>query len=305
MNKIIIIVIIALLGLTLSCEQDIEIKLPDPEPKLVVEGFIEEGGFAVVYLTKNMPYFSPMDSTLLQESLLISGAVVTVSNGTNTETLMPSVNPLVFPFFYYKGSAIIGEAGKNYSLEITYEDHTLKASTSIPPSVPIDSLVFKTMLPFDSLGYVWAYVTDPDMLGNGYRAFTKKIPKEYIFSHQFQSVTDDKLLNGQVIEFPLYHGSGSSLVQAADTTDTDQGRPDGPPVELFFGYGDTVVVKFCTLDRQHFKFWESTEQQVSSAGNPFAAPTTPLTNIEGGLGVWGGYGVAIDTLIIELPNDPN
>ena len=36
-----------------------------------------------------------------------------------------------------------------------------------------------------------------------------------------------------------------------------------------------------------------------SSGNPFSAPTTVTTNIEGGgLGVWGGYGATYDTLIL-------
>ena len=29
-----------------------------------------------------------------------------------------------------------------------------------------------------------------------------------------------------------------------------------------------------------------------------ANPTTPISNIEGGLGIWGGYGVYLDTIVI-------
>ena len=38
---------------------------------------------------------------------------------------------------------------------------------------------------------------------------------------------------------------------------------------------------------------------MSSDGNPFASPTSVVTNIEGGaLGIWGGYAVFLDTIQI-------
>ena len=60
----------------------------------------------------------------------------------------------------------------------------------------------------------------------------------------------------------------------------------------------TIVIKFCTIDLPHFNFWESFEIAAFNEGNPFSAPATINSNIQGGgIGVWGGYGVTYDTLI--------
>ena len=41
----------------------------------------------------------------------------------------------------------------------------------------------------------------------------------------------------------------------------------------------------------------SYENALQASGNPFVSPTTILTNINGGLGAWVGYGVSLDTAV--------
>jgi len=65
----------------------------------------------------------------------------------------------------------------------------------------------------------------------------------------------------------------------------------------YFKEGDTIAIKFCTIDQPHFQFWQSFEIAAFNSGNPFAAPATIKSNINGGLGVWGGYGVVYDTIV--------
>lgn len=60
--------------------------------------------------------------------------------------------------------------------------------------------------------------------------------------------------------------------------------------------GDVIVVKFCTIDKAHYEFWRTFETAVAGVSNPFAAPTTVRTNVKGGLGIWGGYGISLDTI---------
>src|SRR4051812_28616217 len=69
-----------------SCQKEIQVSLPPPIPKIVVEGKIEPGALPYVTLTRNMPYFGPTDINSIQNSF-IHDAVVTVSDGTNTVTL--------------------------------------------------------------------------------------------------------------------------------------------------------------------------------------------------------------------------
>ena len=69
-----------------SCRKDVTIKLPDYQQKVVVEGFIETGSTAVVFLSYSVPYFGDFDYSTPQEAF-IKGAFVTLSDGITIDTL--------------------------------------------------------------------------------------------------------------------------------------------------------------------------------------------------------------------------
>lgn len=66
-----------------ACETEIEVDLPDYEPKLVIEGTIENGQPAIVTLTRSIPYFADMDMQYIRNNLFIDNAsvIVTSSDG--------------------------------------------------------------------------------------------------------------------------------------------------------------------------------------------------------------------------------
>ncbi len=278
-----------------GCEKEIQIDLPEYEPKLVVEGYIEQDGYPVVMLSKSIPYFEPVDTNTVND-IMISGdeATVIVSNGEQTDTLQ-SVSYGNFNAFV--GTKFKGETGKKYSLKILYGNKVYTATTTITPPVPIDSVKFypDPESGTDTLGFLWVYAKDPDTLGNYYRIFTKTLGKDPVFVHPRMSVDEDKYFNGINLEFSVYHGWNMMKEDEYD----DDGKDSLGIKWYYFVMGETVVVKLCTMDRAHFLFWRTTEQQQASDGNPFASPVTPYTNINGGaLGVWGGYGLYLDTVTI-------
>jgi hypothetical protein len=56
------------------------------------------------------------------------------------------------------------------------------------------------------------------------------------------------------------------------------------------------------MDFEHYAFWESYQQSAGGGGNPFATPNEIKTNIQNGLGVWGGYGVSYFDFVVTLPD---
>ena len=69
---------------------------------------------------------------------------------------------------------------------------------------------------------------------------------------------------------------------------------------------DTVLIKFCQIDEPSMKFWRGLVRQVGTNGNPFAEPMNLVSNIDGGLGIFTGYGAVYykvpiikDTTIFE------
>jgi len=52
------------------------------------------------------------------------------------------------------------------------------------------------------------------------------------------------------------------------------GNPQDPEGWFFYKVGDTVVVKFCTMDNNSYNFWRDAETQSSNNGNPFGSKLT-------------------------------
>lgn len=270
-----------------ACEKEIDLNLPEPEIKIVVEGWIDQGDYPIVMLTKSSPYFSVVDSAAIV-NMIVQNATVVVSDGVISDTLKPVYDPDYFPPLLYKGTIIKGEVNKTYELKVITDSVTLTSTTTILPSVPLESAWFKVEDNQDSLGYIWATFHDPADQNNYYRLFAKRIGKDAHFTPILESVYDDKFFNGQSFQFSMMRG----IASLTDTT-TD-------PEMTYFKIGDTVVVKSCSIDKAAYDFWRTAEGDMYMSGNPFASPSPIITNIlGGGLGAWCGYGFTTDTVICQ------
>lgn len=271
----------AITALSLTfCEKDITLDLPDPPSKVVVEGWIESGAPPIVLLNRNFRYFGTITYDLYQNAM-VHDAIVTVSDGTS-EVVLPEIcwsslteeqkelfgnfagNALPdsladsFDFCVYAAfpPLFIGEHGKTYTLHITTADgEQLSAVTTIPMPVPIDSFwIQKHNSPdyADSLRRIYAQFSDPDTMGNYYRYETQR-NSEPMYPG-LRSAYDDLIINGKTFQFPI-----------------DRAIPRGTENDIdfnAFGYfylGDTVTIKWITIDRQTYDFWHTLEQVANSA----------------------------------------
>jgi len=300
-----------------ACQKDITVKLPDAKQKICVEGKIEPGMPPYVILTHNMPYFGPTDVNALQ-NMFVHNADIKVSNGATTVTLteycsksLPdSILPIVAAFigvdtaslklFNYClyttfNSAVWGTVGTTYNLTINVEGKTLTSTTAILPPIPLDSTwhrYLKANKQGDSLGFVYAHLTDPPQEGNCYRWLTMRKGKDQSFIAPSGSVNDDKFFNGKSFDFAYNRG------RTANSTAPDDNNEEAG----YFKKGDTVIVKFCTIDRATFDFFRQVDVAIYSQGNPFAAPSSVPSNVyprDEALGIWCGYGVSKDTVIFK------
>ncbi|HKK61525.1 MAG TPA: DUF4249 domain-containing protein [Bacteroidales bacterium] len=268
-------------GCTTMPELDIEA----PNDLIVVDGVIEQGRQSRVFVTRNAPYFSSIDSAGLRD-LVLSRAKVTLTDGEQSEVLILRRDNRFFPPFYYAGNEIIGEIGKEYTLYVSYGGKSVRAMTSIPEPVDIDSVWFELDAGEDSIGSIQIKFTDPLEAKNYYRIFTMVQGEEDKFNSAFIIAIDDQFFNGKDISFRLYRAPESFLA-------TDESGN--------FMLGDTVLLKLSTMDEQTFNFWNTYQEEVINATNPFASSMINLeSNVEGqGLGVWSGYGASRDTVICQ------
>ena len=295
-NFALMIPVVCLLFLA-SCEKDVNINLDSVPPKMVVQGVIENGQPPYVLLNTTFGFFSQVDLSTVSNSF-VHDAVVKVSDGIRTITLKEySIDTSGGNKFYVYfvdttslGNVLIGELGKTYTLTIEKDGQRYSSITKIPYPKGPDTLWFDkpsfegaTTSP-DALE-LFADYTDPDTPGNYVKYFTKRNGDPFYPGGIFT----DELVNGQPVKkIDLFAGTAN---------DNSGGNLDDP---YFFLPGDTVVLKWCEVDKGIYDFWNTYEFAIRSGGNPFSSPINVKTNMtNGALGSWAGYGALFYTKIAE------
>ena len=300
-----------------SCKKEVQIDIPGYEEKLVIDGQIEPNSPPFVILTTTKNIYAPTDIQAYLNSF-ISGAKITVSNGTKTvvldeictDNLPPGSEAMVAQLFGIApedlagikicaystfDTDIWGEIGKTYTLKVELDGKEYNSSTTIETPVGFDKTFWKPEANYPDYGFGWATLSDPASGYNAYIMEVKRInlntdgnERDPLFTKLFNPVFNDEFVNGTTFDFgfdnPMNYG--------------DDSVPNN--LKGWYKIGDTVVTRLCQLDPLAFEFLEKKYVQINSAGNPFGVPTNIPSNITGGaIGAWIGYSPAYDTLIVK------
>ena len=314
------------LTISFACEKAIEIDFSSAGSQLVVEGYIQQGYPSYVFLTKSEDYFNPVDSNTLN-NISVDNAQVFVEREDGVihqlthidrqlldslgipDTLGLLSNSLYVDLSYQENN--FSQIGYKYKLIIEWNNETISAITSLPPKYPIDSVWVKRKdsLESDYKCYIWARINDPDTLGNSAIIHFKRDvgwkPMDPLFIPCAIPARTDNLVNGENFE----------------TFFARSGRFSGEDGALLPFYGDRVIdgefvrkdivlLRLSHVDQRTYKFWRSAKRMQDASGNPFSEPMNLYSNIDGALGIWGGYGVSYyyipivpDTIIYETYNN--
>ena len=280
---------IVILILAVSCRKDVKLDLPNYQQKIVIEGSIETGAPALVFVSYSVPYFGEFDFTT-PEKAFVKGAIVTVSDGSTTETLK-EVDPTLG--YVYAGVSLIGQQGKTYTIKVSTGGKTFEANSTILNAVKLDTLYFQK-IQTDSLGFIAQRFTEPKGSGDNYRWFAKRLGRDQFYAAPFNSVFDDKFIDGKTFDFSYNRGVQPNQ-RAQNASDPERG---------YFKTGDTVIVKFCKIGRKEYDFWSTYYLNRSSNSNPFSSPAnvkSMFNNYEECFGAFVAYAPTFDTIII--PNE--
>ncbi len=304
---------ILLLG---GCTKEVTIDIPGYEEQLVIDGQIETGSPPFVLISKSKEVYAPTDLSAFLNGF-VSGAIVTVSDGTTTvqldelcsDNLPPGTEEIAAAMFGISvdelanynicaytsfNPAIWGQVGKTYTLTVTYEGKTYTAETSIVQPTNFANLSWKAEPDTPNHGFSWATLADPPNQYDAYKWEVKRINTnpdgstvDDSYIPTYSPVFDDEFFDGLTFDFFYENPYGG------DSTIPEEYR-------WMYPIGDTVVIKLSKMDRNVYEFFEKKYTQLQTAGNPFATPTNILNNISGGaLGIWAGYSPSYDTLICQ------
>lgn len=253
---------------------------PEGEEKLVVEGWIDDGGFPIVMVTTSVPTSTEYQSIDAQKDHLVRRAPVTVSDGENSVSLTGMSDKGYFPPYIYTTSDMRGVAGKTYTLTVEYAGMTATASTTIPATVPLDSLWYVPSCDDAGKYNLKARFSDPEGSEDYYRLFVKVAGKDNSYVASYMGCLRDSDL-ARPAEVAVMRGL---------SVDNESSWAWNP---ASYEKGDRVSVRFCRMDRTSYDFWSSYDRVVSLSVHPvFPATYNPEYNVSGGIGYWCGYGVA-------------
>ena len=271
--------------LAISCNQDDFSSEIDAESKIVVEGWIEEGDVPQLILSSSIPIAQVVDSTNVLDRVIRS-AKVTVSDGETTEVLRVKKDEDRLSPFVYFGSEIIGKAGRTYTLKIEYLSRIITATTTIPRTVALNSAAYVKNNVTDTTGYIFIKFDDPINEKNYYQITTRVAEKEPIFVPAFYGNLDDKNFDSPKISMQVNRG-----VLIFPKT----------KYKPYFTDGDLIFVKLRTMNKDVLDFWNSWQNEIVNSRNPIYPSNISLkSNINGGIGIWAGYGQ--NTILIRTPS---
>ena len=273
------VALIILMMCVCSCSKDIVL---EPAKSIVVEGWIDAGGFPVVILTRSLPVMINRENGVELDDLsdyVVRWAKVTVSDGESEVILTGGSDKNYFPPFIYTTGGIKGVAGKTYNLKVETDDQIITATTTIPDNPPaIDSIVFSTIPNDTTLAGINVYIKDNPGTHDYYKSFYVTDLNNPHFISSVLGVVDDAL---------------------ADSTFVMQIIRDGNLVEMnidnvYYRKGTDVALKIATMDSISYNIWQGYEDRIRLGFSFVTSTTTNIpTNVNGGVGYWCGYNAKI------------
>lgn len=255
-----------------GCSQVI---IPVDDPEIVVEGWIEDGGYPVVIVTTSLPVSTEYQDWDVLEEHLVRWAKVTVSDGDSEVVLSGRVDRNYFPPYIYTTTRMRGEEGKTYSLKVEYSGRVETAQTTIPSKVPLEYI--KVVEKEDGYGVVAGLKDDP-LTKDYYKFFAMVEGVDSSFVSSFLGLVDDEVLGAGVNEVAVNRAFISNFTTI-----------ERSPVSYL--EDDVVRVRFCAMPETVFNYWSDYDDVMSLSTNPFFPVNKKIrSNVSSGLGYWAGYG---------------
>lgn len=259
---------------------------PSFESKIRLDGYIETGKTANVFLTMSSPYLTHYDSVSIRNTFLNYAKITISSSKGEKEVLTLYRENRFFPPFVYKSVSVRGQEGVEYQLKVEVGGRTLSATTTIPgPPVVVDAFFDEVT---DTTGNLKVGVEPPEQ--SEIYLFTQvrsRLAKE-AFHPSYDPVTVLKSSdqNPTVIRILRSTEFGLYYIDAEQRFYNEYGRYE-------YDLRDTVDVIVGSVDSASYRVLNTLFRDRAGQENPFAFNGNRIeTNIEGGIGRWTGIGIS-------------
>lgn len=249
------------------------------ESSIVVEGWIEDGNYPVVMLTRSHPVTEDpirLDEEFLSQYVITLGARVDLSDDMGNTVTLTGVRNQHYPTGYvFTTARMKGMKGHSYTLKVTYQSCEVTATTDIPEGL----CEFASMKPVrvgDNY-YISADVTRSDKNLGAVCFQTPDIDKDY-----------------RMCYLGVCHEGMDQLSICRSITSSTTGY------NFHFFPGEKVYLRFSTMNNAAMDYYKDLESVVMGSHNAvFPVLFNISSNVNGGLGFFCGMQSRYYT--IEIP----
>lgn len=273
-----------------SCTREVNIEIPEHEPKPVLNCLFKKDSAFKVYLGTSAP--------ILEEPIPISDGEEIKLFGNNS-----FIESLVWENDKYVSSNK-AQANVEYRIEWEKDGNTISSSDFTPEQNPIESASFRDSIAFDEFGDKYSecaivfsdnphqknyyeisffihYIFEGENITRGTRLFSSDPIINAEGLDEFEPpfvIFSDEMINGQTYELKI------NYYPYRQAPETDY----------------SLIVKFRSVSENYYNYSKAllTHRfyQESNIWNGFGSPVPMFTNIDGGYGIFAGFSEVVDTV---------
>jgi len=284
--------------IAVSCVQELDVdRLPESRQQLVLMGLFSQKDTFAVQLTKSYPITYDSHELDYKELIYVkNGTIELYENGILIDTLKHQKEG------YYQAPGFIPSAGKTYAVRASAPgfEETIHAKSSIPEPVKIhklDTSQSNTILyfndPQNEKNYYWSFIKRFDYL----EYYGPNHPDNWLWigdhadnDYRYAPAAAQSNLRLILEDSELNHQTGTFEMEL-----TLKARAR-------MGYS-ILIIYLANLSEDLYKYLYTLNQQVKTTGTILPEPVILYDNVENGIGIFGGYGAAVDTLIFDERED--
>lgn len=264
-------------------------EIPDRGRKLVANCLYNDSGEVTVYLRRSKFILDNTDYDY------ISGArVIFFENGIARDTLTEITPGL------YKTNGFIPTQGTTHFIKIQKDQEEISASSHIPYAVPFtlnDTIRIQTQ--YNDYLRFRIQINDPADSDNYYMIRFKMVPDEnfpepYEYLYLF-FYTDEPFIENYSSEFGIFSDilfKGQSQIMSFD-------------LELRNFSNDTnkLYIDLLSISKDMYLYLLTYVAQQNAENSPFSEPVMVFNNIENGYGIFAGYTIYQESIVIPKLSD--
>lgn len=270
-----------------SCEQIIEIELPEHQPQLVLDCTFQPDSLMRAQVSFSRAIQDTTTLAAVENALLL-----VYEDGVFWDTLARTATETPWPY----SSTKFPQAGRSYTLKASAPGYpAVEGSDRIPTRVPAVNVVRKDSVVGTDGSRAYSEVSfsfdDPAGLGDA-----------YVVGIFFKDSLEFEPGVFQFQHFVLYTESDDPVLEQSFRTsvhsfsdNTFDGRRHTIKLRIYTGdldYGDAYL-GFAHVSDHYIRYMRTLSKQLDVAFNPFAEPVIVHSNMSAKMGIFAGYAESV------------